>query len=265
MEALSRKRAELELDGHRRNLEGLVEERTTELKGALEELRRSNAELEQFAYVASHDLQEPLRMVASYVQLLEKRYRGRLDDDADAFIGYASEGATRMQQLIQDLLAYSRVGTRSGSITPTDCEAVLAEVLVNLTLALEESGAEVTWDPLPVLEADELQLVQLFQNLVSNALKFRSDQPPRIHVSAVERGKEWLFSVADNGIGIEPEHAERIFQVFQRLHGREEYPGTGIGLAICRKIAERHGGRIWVEPSPGGGSTFCFTLLEKGA
>jgi signal transduction histidine kinase/HAMP domain-containing protein len=265
MEALSRKRAELELDRHRRNLEGLVEERTSELEGTLKELERSNAELEQFAYVASHDLQEPLRMVASYVQLLKKQYQGRLDDDADEFIGYASEGATRMQQLIQDLLAYSRVGTRGKPFELTDCGEVLSEALANLRLALEDSGAEVTHDSLPLLKADDLQLVQLFQNLVSNALKFRSEEPSRIHVSAVKQGKEWLFSVADNGIGIAPEHAERIFQVFQRLHGREEYPGTGIGLAICRKIVERHGGRIWVDSPPGGGSVFYFTLLEKGA
>lgn len=233
------------------------------LKQTLAELERSNAELEQFAYVTSHDLQEPLRMVFSYVQLLEQRYKGRLDSDADEFIAYAVDGAIRMQEMINDLLDYSRVSTRGKSFEPTDCEAVFDRTLANLRVAIEENGAVVTHDPLPTVMADKVQLVQLFQNLIGNAIKFRGEKPLRVYVSAEQKGNEWVFSVCDNGIGIDLEYAGRIFRVFQRLHSKTEYPGTGIGLAICKKIVERHGGRIWVESQPREGSTFYFTIPTK--
>lgn len=238
------------------NLEELVRERTAELE-------RSNAELQQFAYIASHDLQEPLRMVSSYLQLLERRYKGQLDADADDFIHFAVDGAKRMRALINDLLAYSRVQTRGKPFEYTNGEKVLEITLTNLKQAVEESRAEITHDPLPAVMADELQLVQVFQNLIENALKFRGNEPPRIHVSARREGNEWVFSVRDNGIGIEPQYAEKIFGIFQRVYGTAEYPGTGIGLAISKRIVERHGGRIWVESEPETGSTFYFTLPIK--
>lgn len=224
------------------------------------DLARSNADLEQFAYVASHDLQEPLRMVASFTQLLGQRYKGQLDADADEFIGYAVDGARRMQALVNDLLTYSRVGTRGKEPVAVDFEQVLQMVLTNMQARLEESDGQVTHDPLPIVLGDETQLWQVLQNLVGNALKFHGSEPPRVHVSAQEIKGEWRFSVRDNGIGIEPQYANRIFLVFQRLHSRAEYPGTGLGLAIAKKILERHGGRIWMESEPGKGSTFYFSL-----
>jgi PAS domain S-box-containing protein len=232
------------------------------------ELADSNAELEQFAYVASHDLQEPLRMVANYTQLLAQRYKGKLDADADEFIHYAVDGATRMRSLINDLLTYSRVGRKGKEFELTACEQVLDRALKDLQEVLTESGASVKRDPLPTVRADDSQLVQLFQNLIGNAIKFRKQGPPRIHVSANPNGQEWIFLVRDNGIGFDPQYSDRIFRMFQRLHGRSEYPGSGMGLAICKKIVERHGGKIWVKSEPGKGSTFFFTLptaVQAGA
>jgi PAS domain S-box-containing protein len=234
-----------------------------DLERHAERLARSNAELERFAFVASHDLQEPLRMVASFTQLLAKRYSGRLDETADRYIDSAVDGARRMQQLIVDLLAYSRVNSRELDLRRIECEAVVQTALQNLSEAIDESGAAIRRDPLPVLTADAAQLGQLFQNLIGNAIKFRGKAPLRIHIAATDNGPDWLFSVQDNGIGIDPRHADRIFQVFQRLHTREQYPGTGIGLAVCQKVAERHGGRIWVESELGVGSTFRFTISKQ--
>ena len=230
------------------------------LEKSVAELARSNSDLQQFAYVASHDLQEPLRMVASYTQLLAKRYKGKLDQDADEFIAFAVNGASRMQALIQDLLAFSRVDRQSQHFEPTSAETLLGYALDNLKGAIEESKAVVTHDPLPTVMADERQLLHVLQNLLSNAIKFKGPQIPRIHLSAERREKEWVFSLRDNGIGIDPQYSERIFVLFQRLHTNAEYPGTGIGLALCKKIVERHGGRIWMESQLGQGTIFYFTL-----
>jgi len=276
-----RKRAEEELNEYRQHLEELVKQRTRELelsnqqlqkeiaerrraaealKRAADELARSNRELEQFAYVASHDLQEPLRVVTGYLQLIQRRYQDKIDSDADQFIHYAVDGAARMQQLITDLLDYSRVGTQGRPFAPTSVEAVLDKVLVNLQMIVRDTDAAVTRDPLPTVLADETQLIQLFQNLIGNGIKFRSGRRPEIHVSARQEEGRWLLSVRDNGIGIDPQYWEQIFVIFQRLHTRQKYSGTGIGLAICKRIVERHGGRIWLESRPGEGSTFCFTI-----
>ena len=281
------KQAEGELRKHREHLEELVEElveeraaelkRTQELeaeiverkraeeqlKRTLADLERSNEELEQFAYVASHDLQEPLRMVSSYTQLLARRYQDQLDQDAHEFIGYAVDGAERMQHLINDLLTYSRVGTRGKPFGKTDCQQALQDTLANLQTAIEETDATVTHDQLPTVLADESQLVQVFQNLVSNAIKFRGQAPPAIHIGAQRKNDEWVFSVRDNGMGIEPQYHDRIFVIFQTLHARDQYPGTGIGLALCKRIVERHRGRIWVESALGEGATFYFTIPDR--
>ena len=237
----------------RKNAEG-------ELRRILEDLKTSNAELEQFAYVASHDLQEPLRGIAGLAQILQQRYHGQLDGQADEFIDLIVDGTQRMQTLINDLLAYSRIGRRGEAIRSTGAEAALKAVMQNLSVGIREYGATITNDSLPTVRADATQLIQLFQNLIANAIKFRAEQPPRIHIGVSDAGDCWQFSIRDNGIGIEPQYFERIFQVFQRLHTRREYKGTGIGLAICKKIIDRHGGRIWVESQAGQGSTFYFTL-----
>jgi PAS domain S-box-containing protein len=244
--------------------QGIVRRRTEiELELRVADLARSNADLEQFAYVASHDLQEPLRMVASYNQLIARRYKGKLGEDADEFIGYTVEGVQRMQRLINDLLAYSRVGTRGNDRVEVDMEKVLKIALANLEQTIAEHHATVTSDPLPFVRGDESQLIQLMQNLIGNAIKFHGDEPPRVHIG-VGRGRDGTtFSVQDNGIGIDPQYFERIFVIFQRLHPREKYPGTGIGLAICKRIVERHGGRIWVESTPGRGSTILFTIPPR--
>lgn len=238
-----------------------VEER---LKQITTEIQRSNSELEQFAYVISHDLQEPLRMVSSYTQLLAKRYQNKLDADADEFIAYAVDGAKRMQTLLHDLLDYSRVGTRGRPFGLVNCEHVVEQAMANLKIAIEESGASVSYDVLPTVMGDEGQLVQVFQNLIGNAIKFHREEPPQVHISAQRRNSVVTFSVKDNGIGISPQHSQSIFEIFRRLHTREEYPGTGMGLAICKKIVERHGGQISVKSQPGQGSTFHLSVDMGG-
>jgi light-regulated signal transduction histidine kinase (bacteriophytochrome) len=235
------------------------------LKQQKADLARSNTELEQFAYAASHDLQEPLRMIRSYLGLLERRYADQLDDDAREFIAFAVDGAERMRRLIQGLLAYSRVGRKQREFHPVDCDALVTQVLSDLRLRIEETGAQVTVEALPTVWGDEVQLGQLFQNLISNALKFRDTAPPQVHIAAQAQEGRWRFAVRDNGIGIDPAQAERVFMIFQRLHTQQEYPGTGIGLATCKKIVELHGGEIGVDSAPGEGSTFFFTLPMRAS
>ncbi len=248
----------------RKQAEAALQEANDQLTAKAQQLSRSNAELEQFAYVASHDLQEPLRMIASYTQLILRRYGDRFDGDAKEFMDFIVDGATRMKQLIEDLLAYSRVGTHGKAFRPTDSGAAVQKALANLRAAIESTAGKVTADPLPTINADEFQLVQLFQNLIGNALKFKGAQTPHVHISVKDEADNWTFSVKDNGIGIDAEYFDRIFMVFQRLHSRTDYPGTGIGLAICKKVVDRHGGRIWIESSAGMGSTFWFTVPKKG-
>lgn len=243
----------------------ITERKRTEekLKQAMAELERSNRELEQYAYAVSHDLREPLNTLASFLMLLERRYKGRLDSKADEFIARAVDGATRMDTVINDLLAYCRVGMGGKPLEPIDLPAILKQALANLDKPIKKSCAVVTHDPLPTVMADATQMIQLFQNLIGNAIKFRSNLPPEIHIGVECKDGEWLFAVKDNGIGIDQQYAESIFGVFQRPHSREKYPGTGIGLAICKKIVECHGGRIWVESQPGKGSIFYFTIQSE--
>jgi PAS domain S-box-containing protein len=244
-------------------LEQRVIERTSELSARNEELRRSNADLQDFTYAVSHDLQEPLRMVTSYVQLLERRFGEKWDHAGRDFFRYALDGAQRMETMIASLLDYGRIGAMPLTLAPTDCERLLAFVRLDLERRVAESGTVLTNEPLPTLSADSAQLLRVFTNLVANAIKFRSAENPFVHVAARRGDGEWVFFVRDNGIGIDPRHHERIFSVFQRLHTRTEYDGTGIGLAVCKKIVERHGGRIWVESAPQHGSTFYFTIPDK--
>ena len=243
-----------------RRLNTDLESRVTELAARSRELERSNTDLQQFAYVASHDLQEPLRTISSFTQLLAKRYREQLDDKAREFIDFAVDGCKRMQALINDLLTFSRVGIESKPLQPIRCDAVLDRALKNLRIAIQESGAQVHRTALPVVMGDDVQLAQLFQNLIANAIKFHGKQPPDIHISAQSQGSSWTITVRDNGIGISPEHRDRVFVIFQRLHNRAQYSGTGIGLAVCKKIVEHHGGSISVQPAPEGGSVFSFAL-----
>ena len=258
-----RRRDEAELQQYRDHLENLVKERTEELEKYAANLKRSNEDLERFAYVASHDLREPLRMVTSFSQLLERNYKGRLDADADEFINYIVEGGRKMDALVNDLLEYSRVTSRGKPFEPTEMNAVLHEAQDSLSMAIEENKAIIEVGMLPTLSIDRSQMILVFQNLLSNAIKFHDDKGPVVSVSAARNGNEWLFSVRDNGIGIDPEYHGKIFELFQRLHSRYDYHGTGIGLAICKRIIERHGGRIWVESELGKGSTFFFTIPDR--
>jgi light-regulated signal transduction histidine kinase (bacteriophytochrome) len=223
-------------------------------------LARSNTDLRDFAYVASHDLKKPLQSIEGFAKLLGRRYKGKLDAKADEFIEYIGSSVKRMQELIKDLLEYSQIGARGKKVKPTDCSGVVEKAVGNLQAAIEESNSVVTYDELPTVMVDTPQIISLFQNLIDNAINFRGEEAPRIHISAQRKGDEWVFSIQDNGIGIDPKDSEQIFGMFQRLHGSTEYPGTGIGLAICKKIVGQHGGRIWVESEPGKGSTFFFTL-----
>ncbi len=235
-------------------------QREEELKKLSEELARSNTDLRDFAYVASHDLKKPLQSIEGFAKLLARRYKGKLDAKADEFIEYIGSGVKRMQMFIKDLLEYSQVGAKEKKFKPTDCSGVVQKAVGNLQAAIEESNAVVTYDELPTVMVDTPQMISLLQNLIDNAIKFRGEEAPRIHISAERKGDEWVFSIRDNGIGIDPKDSERIFGMFQRLHGSTDYPGTGIGLAICKKIIERHGGRVWLESEAGKGSTFYFTM-----
>jgi signal transduction histidine kinase len=284
-EHLERRKAEEEVKRYQEHLEEMVKERTAqlritndrlereiaerkeaeeELKKISAELTRSNADLQHFAYAASHDLQEPLRGIEGFIKLLEKRYADKLDSKAKEFIGYTVEGVNRMRALIKDLLDYSRTGTIEMNLKPTNFSEAVERAVFNLKAAVEETGATIAYDPLPTVRADIMQMSRLFQNLMGNAIKFRGKKAPDIHISAEKNENGWTFSVRDNGMGIDPENAERIFSVFQRLHTKEEYPGTGIGLAVCKRIVERHGGKIWVKSEKGKGATFCFTIPETG-
>jgi light-regulated signal transduction histidine kinase (bacteriophytochrome) len=251
----ARKRVEEALQQAHDELEIRVTERTAELV-------RSNTEMQQLTYVASHDLQEPLRMIASYLELLVLEYGERLDAEAHEYIAYAIEGAVRMKSLINDLLTFSRVGTQGKPMESTSVNSLLIEVLADLQQGITETNAVITCDPLPIVSADSLQLKQVLRNLIGNAIKFHGTEAPHIHLSVTAADGAWRFSVADNGIGIQAKHAERIFVIFQRLHNKSKYSGTGVGLAVCKRVIERHGGRIWVESEPGKGSTFCFTLPQ---
>ena len=266
----ARRAAVRQLQAFNETLEERVTERTREVKiraaelaQANTELERSNLELQHFAYIASHDLQEPLRMVGTYCQLLKRRYGGKLDKDADEFIEFAVDGAKRSQQMVEDLLTYSRVDTEAKPFAPTNCEILVELALRNLAASIRGTRAKITHDQLPVVMADSSQMAQVFQNLIGNAVKFHGDAPPRVHISAERKGREWLFSVRDNGIGMDSKFSDQIFVIFKRLQGRDKYPGTGIGLAICKRVVERQRGRIWVESQPGEGSTFYFTLPAK--
>jgi hypothetical protein len=233
------------------------------LESTLNKLTSSNKELEQFAYIASHDLQEPLRMIGSYVQLLQRRYQNKIDDDANDFINYAVDGANRMKQMINDLLTYSRIGTQGRGFESVDCEEVLDVALRDLHQTIDESGAAIKHETLPEVTGDSLQLAQLFKNLISNSIKYRGDEPATIEISAEERDGETVFKFKDNGVGIDPDYFDQIFVIFRRLRNIGPESGSGIGLAICKKIVERHSGRIWVESQPDKGSTFCFTISKK--
>lgn len=259
-----RKKAEESLKKAHDKLELKVQERTVELNILVDELKRSNEELKQFAYVTSHDLQEPLRTIASFTQLLKRRYEHELDEDADEFIDYIVNGANRMQMMIKALLDYSRVNTRINEFKQSNFNEILYQTLNSLKIAIDESNSVITIDPLPTIMVDDKQMIQLFQNLISNAIKFRKIQESiKIHISCEKVSTNYIFSVSDNGIGIESQFKDRIFEVFQRLHTRDEYSGTGIGLAVCKKIVERHGGQIWVESEPEMGSTFYFTIRSN--
>lgn len=247
----------------RKKMEDQLRITINEKNNLLKELKRSNKELEQFAYMISHDLQEPLRMVNSFLKLLEKRYKNRLDSEADEFIYYAVDGSERMQKLITDLLTYSRVTTKERYYESVNLETILEDSIKNLKVLINENNAKITHDALPTITADPFQFTQIFQNLIGNAIKFRGEDSPEIHVGVEDADDMWIISVKDNGQGIEKQHRELIFEVFQRLHDKYKYPGTGIGLSICKKIVERHGGRIWVESEIGVGSKFCFTIPKK--